>query len=138
MANRSDRRVVKPHHPLYLSGRADDSLPTRRYSSWPERCAPQGRRYGCSLTPQSPFHPSLLRKSGSGTFNEMRGTGTCLPLTEESRYGVVVQVQKILIDLIHHPVRSIKGSFAISFLMSRPPLLARRGNARPDDSFTPS
>jgi hypothetical protein len=29
--------------------------------------------------------------------------------------------------LIHHPVRSIRGSCAIFFLMSRPPLLARRG-----------
>jgi hypothetical protein len=31
--------------------------------------------------------------------------------------------------LNHHPVRSIKGSFAIFLLMSRPPLLARRGDA---------
>jgi len=30
--------------------------------------------------------------------------------------------------LNHHPVRSIKGSFAIFVLMSRPPLLARRGD----------
>jgi hypothetical protein len=29
--------------------------------------------------------------------------------------------------LNHHPVRSIKGSFAIFLLMSRPLLLARRG-----------
>ena len=43
----------------------------------------------------------------------------------------MVQVPKISIDLIHHPVRSIKGSFAMFVLMSRPPLLARRG----DDDF---
>src|SRR5262245_26584933 len=30
--------------------------------------------------------------------------------------------------LVHHPVRSIRGSFAVFFLMSRPPLLARRGD----------
>ncbi len=43
--------------------------------------------------------------------------------------GVVVQVQKhFRLILNHHPVRSIKGSFAIFFLMSRPPLLARRGD----------
>ena len=43
--------------------------------------------------------------------------------------GVVVQVQKhFRLILIHHPVRSIKGSFAIFLLMSRPPLLARRGD----------
>ena len=37
--------------------------------------------------------------------------------------GVVVQVQKNLSILNHHPVRSIKGSYAIFFLMSRPPLI---------------
>ena len=43
--------------------------------------------------------------------------------------GVVVQVQKhFRLILNHHPVRSIKGSFAIFVLMSRPPLLARRGD----------
>ena len=43
--------------------------------------------------------------------------------------GVVVQVQEhFRLILNHHPVRSIKGSFAIFFLMSRPPLLARRGD----------
>ena len=43
--------------------------------------------------------------------------------------GVVVQVQNISrLTLNHHPVRSIKGSFAIFLLMSRPPLLARRGD----------
>ena len=36
--------------------------------------------------------------------------------------GVVVQVQKhFCLILDHHPVRSIKGSFAIFLLMSRPP-----------------
>src|SRR5262245_4662127 len=44
--------------------------------------------------------------------------------------GVVAQVPKIPLDLIHHPVRSIKGSFAMFLLMSRPPLLARRGERR--------
>ncbi len=33
-----------------------------------------------------------------------------------------------LLNSDNHPVRSIKGSFAISFLVSRPPLLARRGD----------
>ena len=43
----------------------------------------------------------------------------------------MVQVQKdFRLILNHHPVRSIKGSFAIFLLMSRPPLLARRGYAR--------
>ncbi|HTG74455.1 MAG TPA: hypothetical protein VMB70_11825, partial [Terriglobia bacterium] len=38
--------------------------------------------------------------------------------------GVVVQVQKTFpFDLNHHPVRSIKGSFAIFLLMARPPLI---------------
>ena len=42
---------------------------------------------------------------------------------------MVVQIQKhFRLILNHHPVRSIKGSFAIFLLMSRPPLLARRGN----------
>ena len=48
--------------------------------------------------------------------------------------GVVAQYQKDLLKLNHHPVRSIKRSFAIFFLMSRPPLLARRGNRSPSIS----
>jgi hypothetical protein len=36
--------------------------------------------------------------------------------------------KEILSILNHHPVRSIKGSFAIFFFVSRPPLLARRGD----------
>ena len=41
----------------------------------------------------------------------------------------MVQVQKhFRLILNHHPVRSINGSFAIFLLMSRPPLLARRGD----------
>src|SRR5688572_26662160 len=48
--------------------------------------------------------------------------------------GVVDQVQKTLSILNHHPVPSIKGSFATFFLMSRPPLLARRGDRSPVDS----
>ena len=52
--------------------------------------------------------------------------------------GVVVQVQKNSVDSIHHPVRSIKGSFAIFFLVSRPPLLPRRGDGSPYDFFTAS
>ena len=48
--------------------------------------------------------------------------------------GVVVQVKKILWILNHHPVRSIKGSFAIFSLLSRPPLLARRGDRSPVDA----
>jgi hypothetical protein len=34
--------------------------------------------------------------------------------------------------LNHHPVRSNKGSFAIFLWMSRPPLLAERGDAASD------
>src|SRR4029434_9313521 len=33
-----------------------------------------------------------------------------------------------LLILNHHPVRSIKGGFAIFLLIMRPPLLARRGH----------
>ena len=40
--------------------------------------------------------------------------------------------RKSLLKLDHHPVRSINGSFAIFFLMSRPPLLARRGDGSPN------
>jgi hypothetical protein len=40
---------------------------------------------------------------------------------------VVVQVPKHGI-LNNHPVRSSKGSFAIFLLVSRPPLLSRRGD----------
>ena len=41
----------------------------------------------------------------------------------------MVQIRKhFRLILIHHPVRSIKGSCAIFILMSRPPLLARRGD----------
>ena len=52
--------------------------------------------------------------------------------------GVVVQSSENSVDSIHHPVRSIKGSFAIFFLVSRPPLLSRRGDGSPYDFFTAS
>jgi len=104
------------------------------------RQAQQGRRYGCSLTRPSTLAGSLAAGLKSGTFSEVKKKGTekCIHLTEESRYGVVVQVQKNSVDSIHHPVRSIKGSFAIFFLVSRPPLLARRGDGSPYDFFTAS
>src|SRR5688572_32346878 len=48
--------------------------------------------------------------------------------------GWWIRFETTLSILIHHPVRSIKGSFAIFFLMSRPPLLARRGVHSPVDA----
>ena len=51
---------------------------------------------------------------------------------------MVVQVQKdFRLILNHHPVRSIKGSFAIFLLMSRPPLLARRACRGPPSMSLP-
>src|SRR6187399_1745638 len=47
--------------------------------------------------------------------------------------GVVVQTRTI--HLSHHPVRSLP-MLRDYFLMSRPPLLARRGNGTHSDSFT--
>src|SRR5688572_9189116 len=48
--------------------------------------------------------------------------------------GWWIRFETTLSILIHHPVRSIKGSFAIFFLMSRPPLLSRRGDRSPVDA----
>ena len=50
-----------------------------------------------------------------------------------ARDGVVAQDQKDLLKLNHHPVRSIKGSFAIFFLMSRPPPPGQEGRSIASD-----
>ena len=65
---------------------------------------------------------SLARRGGCGLKKMARSDLSAAD-------GVVVQVQKqFRLILNHHPVRSIKGSFAIFLLMSRPPRLARRGH----------
>ena len=65
--------------------------------------------------------PLLARRGGCASKKKVRSI-------RSGADGVVVQVQKhFRLILNHHPVRSIKGSFAIFLLMSRPPLLARRG-----------
>jgi uncharacterized protein len=43
---------------------------------------------------------------------------------------VVISLNRLLSDLDHHPVRSNKGGFAASYLLSRPPLLGEEGNFR--------
>ena len=66
--------------------------------------------------------PLLARRGGCASKKKVRSI-------RSGADGVVVQVQKhFRLILNHHPVRSIKGSFAIFVLMSRPPLLARRGD----------
>ena len=66
--------------------------------------------------------PLLARRGGCASKKKVRSI-------RSGADGVVVQVQKVFVlTLNHHPVRSIKGSFAIFLLMSRPPLLARRGD----------
>ena len=66
--------------------------------------------------------PLLARRGGCASKKKVRSI-------RSGADGVVVQVQKhFCLILNHHPVRSIKGSFAIFLLMSRPPLLARRGD----------
>ena len=63
--------------------------------------------------------PLLARRGGCASRKKVRSI-------RSGAGGVVVQVQKhFCLILNHHPVRSIKGSFAIFLLMSRPPLLAR-------------
>jgi hypothetical protein len=67
--------------------------------------------------------PSWTRRGGCASKKKARSI-------RSGADGVVVQVQKhFRLILNHHPVRSIKGSFAIFLLMSQPPLLARRGDA---------
>jgi len=41
--------------------------------------------------------------------------------------GVVIRTARNLMDVSHHPVRSISGCFAIFLLVSRPPLLGEEG-----------
>ena len=74
--------------------------------------------------------PSIARDTGPSPLLARRGGCASKKKVRSIRSGadgVVVQVQKHFRFLNHHPVRSIKGSFAMFLLMSRPPLLARRG-----------
>src|SRR5688572_12215068 len=71
--------------------------------------------------------PLLDRRGGCG-IRKWR-EATLAPQT-----GWWITFKNVLSILIHHPVRSFKGSFAIFFLMSRPPLLARRGVHSPVDA----
>ena len=81
---------------------------------------------------------NLRRVRKSGTVEASARRGGCARKCRVSdrnrgRGGGWTDSAVLLLD--HHPVRSIKGSFAISFLMSRPPLLARRGDGSPQ-TFT--
>jgi hypothetical protein len=40
-------------------------------------------------------------------------------------------------SLDNHPVCADSGCFAIFYLLAQPPLLARRGDVAPSNSFTP-
>jgi hypothetical protein len=134
MMNRSDRRGGKPTTRCAFSGRTDDWLPACGFSSWPE---------ASRFKLQRPKIRMQSDPSGTVTLASMRnrdrepsykgGTEKCSLLTEESRYGVVVQLE----HLNHHPVRSIVDASRL-FLMSRPPLLARRGNGFHSNSFAAS
>src|SRR4030095_16539693 len=74
---------------------------------------PAGRG-GCASKEESAKPPNRRRRGG--------GSGS----------------KAFLLIVNHHPVRSIKGSFAIFLLMSRPPLLARRGHRLSDETSTSS
>jgi hypothetical protein len=72
----------------------------------------------------------LRRLRGTGIGNLIEGgTGKCTLLTEESRYGVVGQVrQNDFIDQEPPPRPLRNRKLRDILLMSRPPLLARRGD----------
>src|SRR5690242_5017000 len=48
---------------------------------------------------------------------------------------VVINFDKIPSELHHHPGRSIRGSFATFYLLSRPPLLGKEGKFAHFDRF---
>ena len=106
MMNRSDRRGGKPTTRCAFSGRTDDWLPACGFSSWPE---------ASRFKLQRPKIRMQSDPSGTVTLASMRnrdrepsykgGTEKCSLLTEESRYGVVVQTRTR--HLTHHSVRTL-------------------------------
>ena len=107
MRNRSDRRGGKPTTRCAFSGRADDWLPARGFSSWPEASRFKLHRPKIRMQSDPSVYRYLRRLRGTGIGNLIEGgTGKCTLLTEESRYGVVLSRfnQKFFFVLEqHHP-----------------------------------
>src|SRR6266436_8838339 len=77
--------------------------------------------------------PLLVRRGGCG-FNKKAAKPPKRPQTGWSLTSHDSRTHSATWFVSDHPVRSIKGGFAPFFLMSRPPLLTRRG-MRPDEQL---
>src|SRR6266436_3731847 len=80
--------------------------------------------------------PLLVRRGGCG-FNKKAAKPPKRPQTGWSLTSHDSRTHSATWFVSDHPVRSIKGGFAPFFLMSRPPLLKRRG-MRPQRHFVNS